>query len=292
MVTSEVLRKLPGYRELDLTRFPPIALIGYNGTGKTYLAASATKVPELCPVCLIAIAKTDATLIGKKDIDASQLVLLDPREHMAKAHISNMWDATKQTLRSMGKLKPFPFRTVILDGISQMQYWAEARAVEQTPFHPDGGSVLLELTQQGDYRLAKDRMMGELLSLLDVCDANKAAFILTGQERLLQIIPEGEIQADEKGNQLKTYRATIALMPSLIQDVLGLMTVVGRMRVAGGKFIMETRRSQYLDAKDQTGYLEDRTEMPTMAGIYKKLTEGGLKLGRNGTGPTEGKSES
>lgn len=277
----ESLQKLPGFRVPDPTLFPTIILVGANGTGKTYLAASATKVSELCPVLLITVGKSDHTLSEKPDIDLSQLTVLDPIQHMRKVGLSNPWDAIHQVIRGVTRLKPFPFRTTILDGLTQMQFHAEKRAAEQTPFH-EGESVLLELTQQGDYRLARERLLDELLQLEELCERNRVAWILTGQERLLRVATEGEVQVDERGQEVRTYRSTIDLMPSLIQPVLGMAGIVGRMRYAGGRFIMETRRSQYLDAKDTTGYLGDRVENPTMAKIVERLRK---KEGGKVTGP-------
>ena len=274
---------MPGFRLPDATQFPIIVLIGANGTGKTYLAASATKVSELCPVLLITVGKSDHTLSEKPDIDLAQLTVLDPLLHMRMSNLSNAWDAIHQVNRRVLSLRPFPFKTVIYDGLTQMQFHAEKRAAEQTPFH-EGTSVLLELTQQGDYRLAKERILDELLQFEEVCEKSRALLIMIGQERLIRVISEGEAQVDEKGQEVKTYRSTIDLMPSLIQPVLGMAGIVGRMRAAGGRFILETRRSQYLDAKDTTGYLGSRIENPTMAklvGLLRKKGEG-LRVSKDG----------
>lgn len=266
-------------RPLDTSFFPPTFLYGPTGAGKTYLSATATKVPELCPVVIITIARTDETLAEKKEIDTGQLTIIDPHKY-AQDKGTNQWEASKIAIKKVRDLKPFPFKTVILDDLSLLQYYAEERAQEQTPFHHDGGSVLLELTQQGDYRLVKDRIFPLILDLVDLCAANKAAFFITAQERLLTVVPEGEVTiGGSQGEITKQSKTAPALMPSLIPIVLGQMGIVGKMRVSGAdKWILETRQSQYREAKDRTGCLEQKLEMATVGKLVNKLREGGWKI--------------
>ena len=265
-------------RPLDTSFFPPMFIYGPTGSGKTHLAATATKVPELCPVVIITIARTDETLAKKKEIDLDNLPIVDPYK-VAKATGQNMWEASKSAIKKVRDLKDFPFKTVILDDISLLQYHAEERAQEITPFH-DGQSVLLELTQQGDYRLVKDRIFPLILDLVDLCAVNKAALFITAQERFLTIQPEGEVVIGGQGGEVtKTLKTAPALMPSLIPIILGQMGIVGKMRVSGAdKWVLETRQSQYREAKDRTGVLDQKLEMPTVTKLVTKLREGGWQI--------------
>jgi DNA polymerase III delta prime subunit len=276
MLGNNGFEKLKGHRLIETANYPVILLYGPTGTGKTYTLCTATKVPELSPVCLIAIDRTDATLVGKKDIDLGNLALIDFREHMKKVKVESEWEAIKQVCAGVRDLKPFPFGMVILDGMSLMQYHAEGRAREQTPFH-QGGSVLLELTQQGDYRLARGRMLPVVLDLVETCIANGAAFAMTAQERILTVTPEGE---QDPTDDSKTYRFAPALMPSMIGDLTGTADIVGKMRTSGGKTILETRRTQYREAKDRYGVLAGSVTDPTMSEILSKLKSSGLNLGK------------
>ena len=258
---------LKGEREVEPFAPPTVLLYGPTGAGKTYLASSASMVEDLCPVCLIAMARTDATLVDKKDIDLDKITLLDPKAYMKQANLSNEWDASAQLIRSVRDLKPFRFKCVILDDLSVLQYYAEDRAKEITPFHKDGGSVLLELTQQGDYRLARSRIITAVLDLMDACIANGAMFIMTTKERLIQLPPEG----DQDPDSLKVYKFSPALMPSLIEDMTGAADIVGKLRAISGSSVLETRRTPYRDAKDRYGLIGDSMKDPTMAKIMEKL---------------------
>ena len=270
-------------RPLDTSFFPPTFLYGPTGAGKTHLAATATKVPSLCPVVIITVARTDETLAKKTEIDIEQLHIADPYKY-AKAKGSNMWDACKMTIKKVRDVRPFPFKCVILDDLSMLQYHAEERAQDQTPFHTndDGsprGNVLLELTQQGDYRLVKDRIFPLVLDLVDLCTEHKAALFITAGERLLTMQPEGEVTIGGSDGDVRTFKTAPALMPSLIPVILGQMAVVGKMRASGAdKWILETRQSQYREAKDRTGRLPQRLDMPTVAQLVDKLREGGWTI--------------
>ena len=264
--TAEAIRKLSGYRELDTTVFPWMGVYGDNGTGKTYLCASASMVPEMCPVVLISIGRPDYTLEHKSDIEPKEITLIDPRVYAREKHIGNLWDASKQVIRSVANMNPFPFKTVILDDLSLLQSFAEDQAAAVSPFH-QGPSVLLELPQQGDYRLAKSRILDALIRLQDVCVENKATFMWTAQARMTHVVPEGEPVLDEKGAEVKMYRATPGVMPSMIQEIQGLVTIVGKCRISSTTHVLETRRSQYRDAKDPTGTLQDQMRSPTAAKI-------------------------
>ena len=277
------LKQLEAFvRELDISFFPPTFHYGPTGSGKTYTAATATKVPELCPVVIITVERTDETLANKPGIDVAQLTVVDPYKY-AKAKSTNMWDACRVGIRKVRDLKPFPFKTVILDGLTLLQYHAEERAQDQTPFHGSGdgtGSVLLELTQQGDYRLVKDRIFPLVLDLVDLCATNKAALFITAQERFLTIQPEGDVTiGSQDGDVVRTLKTAPALMPSLIPIVLGQMAIVGKTRVAGtDKWVLETRQSQYREAKDRTGQMPQKLEMPTVAQMVAKLRGGGWTI--------------
>jgi hypothetical protein len=280
--TTQSLQELRGKlgnfaRIVEASNFPTLLLYGPTGSGKTYTAASFTKVPELCPVALIAIERTDDTLIGKSDIDLEQLVLFDPHEYKAKANLTNTWDACKQVINKVLTLRPFPFKTVILDGISTLQYFAEDRAVEETPFH-SGTSVLLELTQQGDYRIVKNRILPLVMDLVELCALHGAALILTAQERPLTMPKEGEVSLSATEGETKVIRFAPALMPSLISPISGAVSVVGKMRISSEKSIVEFRRTQYREAKDRTGLLGASVEQPTAAKLVKLLRDGGWKI--------------
>ena len=266
------------FREPRKDVFPPTFLYGPTGAGKTYLSATATQVPARTPVALIAIERTDETLGNKPDIDLSQLYLIDPVAFALKSHISNMWDACAQAIRKVRDMKPFPFKTVVVDGLTTLQFHAEQRTQTETPFHR-GDSVLLELTQQGDYRLVKERILPLIMDLAEVCDANKAALILTANERGLKVPYEGEAPTDSDGRPLPPpEKSAPALMPSLIDPLLGMFAIVGKMRVSGKDFVMETRRGQYRDAKDRTGTLVEQMKAPSIAMITEQLKKGGWEL--------------
>ncbi len=210
---------------------------GMSGTGKTRLAGSAFDVPELNPLLFV-------------DIEGGGLTLRTTYPEIDKVRVTS-WDALKKVYNDL-KLGKHPYRTVILDSVTEMQ----KLGMDHTMFERHGmDDLAVPEIKEWNINIEQVRKYVRLFRDLEAVNV-----IFTALERV-------DI---DKRTQLS--RVKPSLSGKVADEVAGFLDIVTHLRVeevdGANTRILLTANTPGKVAKDRSNLLPFQIANPTMKIIY------------------------